>query len=611
MRLSPLVLVVVEVAACAPSTSTPVSAPVPATTSPAVVGSAPLPRDRRPAIPPIPKVTGPLSPRVVYPSANALVAARDSNFLLGSVGTGEATLTINGAPVRVEPNGAFVAWLPLPPRDAPRYELVVAAGADTQRLSHPIRFPATVAALPLEGRLVVDVNTVAPKGGLALRDDEVVRIGVVAPSNARVALQTAGEERVLANNGDAWSVTVPARVLRGRSQLIITRGADTVRAPIDSVLPPELLPLVVLGDSAAIANSDSDRVVIGRPVASETYKWFLLPGTVLRPTGRLERYTRVRLDQSLEIWLLNTDVRPLVNGDITPFVTAFSGRVREAPYGADLVIPVTRRPAFQVEERGNDVVLTLYGVQGTGDRVRYPGTDAFVRTVEWTQESTDRVVYTIHLSRPVFGYHVVWERNAIVLRLRKPPAVDARRPLAGVTITVDPGHPPAGATGPTGLYEGDAVLEVGKILRALLTERGATVVMTRTTRDTVALDVRPIVARRTNSHALVSIHLNALPDGANPLIAQGTETYFFHPHAEELARAIHIGMLRSMGLPDRGTFTRDLALARPTWMPSVLAEGAYIILADAEAALRGPEFQRLYALGLLEGLEVFFRSFAR
>jgi hypothetical protein len=46
---------------------------------------------------PIPRVDGPLAIRVQYPSSNAVIAARDSTFLLGSVGHGGAALTVNGA----------------------------------------------------------------------------------------------------------------------------------------------------------------------------------------------------------------------------------------------------------------------------------------------------------------------------------------------------------------------------------------------------------------------------------------------------------------------------------------------------------------------------------
>src|SRR5690606_23121287 len=70
--------------------------------------------DREPALPPIPFRDGPLALDVVYPAEGARIATRDSTFVFGSTGTGRAQLTINGASVPVQPNGAFLAFLPVP-----------------------------------------------------------------------------------------------------------------------------------------------------------------------------------------------------------------------------------------------------------------------------------------------------------------------------------------------------------------------------------------------------------------------------------------------------------------------------------------------------------------
>ena len=79
-----LALPVAAIVACAGAT------PVPGT------GPAPGPSGGTTSLPPIPQVDGPLAIRVVYPSANAVVTSRDSNFIFGSIGSGRATLTLNG-----------------------------------------------------------------------------------------------------------------------------------------------------------------------------------------------------------------------------------------------------------------------------------------------------------------------------------------------------------------------------------------------------------------------------------------------------------------------------------------------------------------------------------
>ena len=70
-------------------------------------------------------------------------------------------------------------------------------------------------------------------------------------------------------------------------------------------------------------------------------------------------------------------------------------------------------------------------------------------------------------------------------------------------------------------------------------------------------------------------------------------------------------MVARMGLRNKGVYSRTLALARPTWMPSILAEGAYIMIPEQEAALRTPAYQEAYARALVEGVEDFFRGMSR
>ncbi|MBV6522909.1 MAG: N-acetylmuramoyl-L-alanine amidase LytC [Gemmatimonadaceae bacterium] len=199
----------------------------------------------------------------------------------------------------------------------------------------------------------------------------------------------------------------------------------------------------------------------------------------------------------------------------------------------------------------------------------------------------------------------------LVIRVRRPPVVDAARPLAGLSIAVDAGHPPVGSTGPTGLYEAVATLAIAQRVQSYLEARGARVVMTRTAPGAVPLTDRPVIARRANAHAFVSIHLNALPDGVNPFNAHGTGTYWFNAHSAALARELQRGMVARMGLRDLGTNYDNLAVLRPTWMPAVLCEGAFIMIPEQEAALRTPDFQDRYALGVVDGLEAWFRGMAR
>jgi N-acetylmuramoyl-L-alanine amidase len=603
------VAVVAAVAGCAAPARSGTPAPVPS----APAGATPLP-ESRPSLPPVPLVEGPLAPRVAFPPADYGITSRDSNFIFGTVGNGRATLTINGHRAQVWPNGTYLAFVPNPPPEAPAYELVAATARDTARLTHPVRIAPAREPLAITGPLVVDTASATPQGTLLLRDDEWVRVSVRAPSNAGafVAWPT-GRQPLTWLGAETFVAEVPARAFRDSAVVVVTRDADTVRLPLARLDPVDSMPprWVQLGDSAALA--DTDRVVIGRPIPAGTYKWMLLPGTVVQQTGGSGGNARVRLDSSLEVWIDTVDVKPLPTGTLGPRRTVGPITLSPTPEWVDVLLPVASRPPFLIEQREWQITLTLYGTQATPDVMRFLGNDTLVRVINWVPEASDRVRLTFELSANPYGYLVLWDsaRGGMVLRLRRPPAVDAGRPLRGLTLVVDPGHPPGGAVGPTGLTEAEAVLQVSERLRRMLEQRGANVVMTRTTMDPVDLRLRSIIARRANAHALLSVHLNAFGDGVNPFTNNGTSTLFFHPQTEPLARAIQRSLVRHLGLRDLGVHYQNIAIGRTTWMPALITEGLFMMLGDQEHAMRVAEGQERYARAIAEGTEAYFRSLAR
>ena len=371
---------------------------------------------------------------------------------------------------------------------------------------------------------------------------------------------------------------------------------------------------IALANQWAMIGADStgvdatDQELIGRPVPAGTFKWFLLPGTALEVTGRNGDFSRVRLDSQLEIWVSTADLHALPAAWLPIRRVAGNARLEPHPEWVDLVVPLPGRPPYYVEEGSHELTVTLYGTTIDTDIINYGENDSLVSDVKWTQDTDERGHFTLHLSAPEYGYLAFWQNGAFVLRVRRPPHIDAASPLKGLTIAVDPGHPPIGATGPTGLFEPVPTLAVGLVVQQLLEQRGAKVVMTRSTPDPVALGDRPIIARKANANALVSIHLNALPDGINPFKSNGTGAYYFRSHSIALARELQRAMVARMGLRNLGINYDNLRLARPTWMPAVLCEGAFLMIPEQENALRTPEFQRAYASAIVDGLESYFRS---
>ncbi len=129
-------LLALLVASCAPSRKTtisrkPLPQPVPSVQAPSVPPSAP---------------EAPIQISVAYPVPGQWRPNVDSNFIFGTVGNGNAALMINGAPVPVWQNGAFLAFLPMPPDGV--YHLVAQRGSDIQQAS--VAYRARTAEVPAE-----------------------------------------------------------------------------------------------------------------------------------------------------------------------------------------------------------------------------------------------------------------------------------------------------------------------------------------------------------------------------------------------------------------------------------------------------------------------------
>jgi N-acetylmuramoyl-L-alanine amidase len=619
MRKTRVVLAGILIAAC--QSPAPVPAPQPAPRP--VVAPAPPPVSyergitprQAPPLPQVPLVEGPLAPKLVFPAANQSIPVRDSEFVFGSLGNGRAALTINGVSVPVAPNGTFLAFLAVPPPSAPRYELDARTATDSARLTVPVQVPRPAPVLSLTGPLVVDSSSVSPRGGGGgplLRDSEPLRVSVRAPTNATAWVTVAGHNQPLVLvGGNLFATDVAFGELRSASTLHVARGSDTVRFtlyhPTAQLGQPRF---VMLGDASA--QNDTDATIIGRDVPAGTYKWMFVPGTVVEETGRSGDNVRVRLDSQLEVWVDASSVHELPAGYPQPHRTVGPMTLVPAAEWVDVQMPLAAPPPYLIEQYQDRIVLTLYGTQATPDIIKFIGNDSLVRMINWVPEASDRLRITLELTQPPYGYLVLFDRtHGLTLRLRRRPKINIARPLEGLTITVDPGHPPGGAIGPTGYTEAQGVLAVAFKLRDILQQRGATVVMTRTDMNAVDLHLRSVIARRTNSNVLLSIHENAFGDGIDPFPNVGTSTLFFHPQSEPLARLVQAGLMREMGLRDLGIHYQNIAIGRTMWMPSIITEGLFLMVPEQENAAKDPAFQERYARGVADGVEAYFRTFAQ
>ena len=405
---------------------------------------------------------------------------------------------------------------------------------------------------------------------------------------------------------EAYTLTDTAR-LRYPVRTLAAQPPSPAATPDVTVLATPLT-ATLRDDSLDRTVSDTDNVIIGRPTPDGDYKWFLFPGTTVRVLEYRNGMARIQLDAGQDIWVQRRVVKPERQKQAAPRLAVTAASLVARDSSVDLDLKIASPPGYVVNETERGITLTLYNTSAGAEFT--PAADSLIANATQSVTPT-RTVYSIELTQPVYGYEALYERGTLTLRIRRPPVVDAAAPLRGMIIVVDPGHPPIGATGPTGLWEPVPTLAVGLRVRELLQAQGARVVMTRTSAGAVPLGDRPIIARRADANAFVSIHLNAVADGQNPFRDNGTGTYYFQPQSKLLARSVQDALVPELGLHDRGVFYQNLAVCRPTWFPAILAEGLFIIVPDQEAAIRTPQYQEAYARGVVDGLEKFFATFAK
>ncbi len=647
--------VLLLVSACA--TNPPAAGPVSGEGSPGA--------DRSVAAIPIPPVGGPVRITVQYPAQDATIEARDSTFLLGSVGTGDAILSINGRPVKVWPNGAWLAWIPLPPADASTRGPGVPVAPESFTFRLDAASPRDSAALLLTVHRTsawrpdgdgpyIDLSSFVPSGVAWVPPSEDLRVQVRGAPGATGALILADGSTVPLSEeqgGDDVPAGIRAfdrdttnlrRVPRSSRYVGVIRGralgdslgpmlmpAGPAPAPgawarvrltwptqsLEAIWPLRLAltdttPQVVRLDDDATHTGRSDSITVGRAAPGATYYWFFPTGTRAVADRRQNNDVRLRLAGNTYAWVSLADVQPLPPGTWPPLGRVGSLTTSSAPNRSTIRIPVGARVPFRLSGADRTVTLEVYGAVADIDWTRYAPADTMIERIDWRQDGAV-VRISVSLTRDVYGYRARWDGTDLLLDIRRAPAIDRSAPFRGRLIAIDPGHPPAGATGPTGLHESEANLAVAVQLGKMLRDAGATVIMTRATEAPLDLGPRIALAESTGAEVLISIHNNALPDGVNPFTNNGTSVFYNHPASLPLATAVQHGLVQQLGLRDLGVGRGDLALVRPTWQPSILTEGLYMIVPEQEAALRSTEGQRRYAQGVFDGLRTWLLGVAR
>jgi len=205
-----------------------------------------------------------------------------------------------------------------------------------------------------------------------------------------------------------------------------------------------------------------------------------------------------------------------------------------------------------------------------------------------------------------YGFHYSYENGTAILSFRQPSALaEGDKPLAGKTIVVDAGHggTDVGALGyRKGGNEEDLNLKIALTLEALLEEKGATVIMSRSEDATVSLTERIDLLTAADPDLSVSVHHNSTHETTDANTVGGTLGLYWSEAGLSLADHVKKGVLSALHTEDNGTRRQMLALCRNPRFPQTLVEVSFICApSEYHLALRD-SYARDAAQGILDGI---------
>ncbi len=312
-------------------------------------------------------------------------------------------------------------------------------------------------------------------------------------------------------------------------------------------------------------------------------------------------YYRVYINENTNFWVKSGYIKDLV--EISPplatplkhFNYEYDNNYEYFKFKTGMSVP------FTLTEVPEGVEVTLYYVSSIPQRLE--------KYAENIKLENNKLSFLVRQNK-LWGYDCYFDTDSMVFRLTREVKIDTHSPLKDLVIAIDPGHGgyDGGAIGPTKVREADIVLDIAQKLEQILLEQGAQPILTRTGNEFVDLYKRVEIIKAANPVFSISIHANALPDGADPYIKHGTSVYYYHPQAKELAQTIKDSIIQSLCTRDDGTLYSSFVLTRITSPLAILVETAYMINPSDYEKLTEETMRQAIAQSIADGLKAYLQS---
>ena len=324
-------------------------------------------------------------------------------------------------------------------------------------------------------------------------------------------------------------------------------------------------------------------------------------GAVLFLDACNENYCRVYGNESTRLWIKKSDFSILEKvaepeiANIKRFKYSYDKNFEYFSFKTNRYIP------YQLKESQNGVNVIFYNVLSSPAKL-----EKYVQNIIFKDNTLS--FFVPH--QKLWGYDCYYDGTNMVFRLRRAVNVDTHTPLKNIVIALDAGHggKDGGAIGPTRVREADIVLDITLRLRDILRKEGAKVIMTREDNEYVGLYDRIDKIKAAAPLFSISIHANALPDGADPFVRYGTSVYYYNAQAKEFADTLKQTIVGQLGTRDDGTRYASFVLNRETLPISVLLETAYMINPTDYENLLNSNFRQKIAQSVADGIKFYLNA---
>ncbi len=548
--------------------------------------------------------------KLVRPSRETVSVTASRQFITGAT-CKDCAVTLNGAPLKVWPTGAFAAELNLV--QGANTFVLIATDASGRKIEKTISYQFT---LPTHEKTLtqhtVEYVRIEPAGNLLLAPGDRIRITLKTIPDAQVRLEGGLDLKevpardslsvrgiykgeYVVGEDDEWLTENPKPfrfVVQTKDGLQIDAATKSTYAsmPAQGMLlrTKGRLPYLLYG--------------LGEDRLGGTKIGYLDSMIALKAVGKVNDKYRVQLSRNRDAYIEEMHVQPQVIPGFTP--SSLTGSMRSwGDTAFDYVsLSLQERLPYESWQEINPSLIrvNVFGAVTNTNWVTQLSTVKEIKNVYYRQLEEDVFSIFIELKNPQHWGHAVYYRgNTLTIKVRRQPADLS---LLNKVIVVDAGHGGTnkGAAGIMGVFEKELTLLVATELRNTLEQAGAKVVMTRIKDTTYENHDRLWNYKQLMPDLLLSIHLNSADD---PIRVQGASTYYRHIGFRSVTQHVLESMLQ-LGLKEYGNVGHfNFILNGATEYPSVLVETLFISHPEDEANILDPAYRKAMAEKITAGVK--------